>query len=165
MQGGSSSYIPSAFAWFDWDIVVVVRQSRVGSHTLFSTIGRLWFSQPQQQAPNNNYTAPGSRKRRGGGGQDLERGGGPRKEGVWKNSPFSINPPLGLPWVPLGFFFCPAGGVFGGFGGFSLGFWLLSWASWVSGLWPLASLLASGSAGFCLPFLAPHSNADRNLCN
>ena len=59
--------------------------------------------------------------------------------------------------------FASMGGIFGGFGGFFLGFWLLSWASWVSGLWPLASLLASGSAGFCLPFLAPHSNADQNL--
>ena len=44
MQGGFSSYIPTAFARFDWDIVVVVRQSCVGSHTLFSTIGRLWSS-------------------------------------------------------------------------------------------------------------------------
>ena len=44
MQGGSWSYSPAIFAWFDWDIVVVVRQSCVGSRTLFWTIGRLWSS-------------------------------------------------------------------------------------------------------------------------
>ena len=92
--------------------------------------------QQQQHSPNNRpqttTTQPPRSRKKGGSETRTWEGGWARKEAVWKNSPFSVNPPLGLPCVPLGFFFSR---VFLGLLAPKLGF---------LGFWPLASGFSPG---------------------
>ena len=106
--------------------------------------------------PKQQLHSPRKQKKKGGGGdQDLGRGVGPRKEGVWKNSPFSVNPPPGTPLCTLRFFFFPRRGCFWWFWGVFLGLLapklgLLGFLA--TGLWLLSCLLAL-LASVCLSWL------------
>ena len=95
--------------------------------------------------PKQQLHSPRKQKKEGGGEPGPGKGGGPGRRAYGKISPFSVNPPLGLPCVPLGFFFFPPPGVFlvvlGGFPWASgspklgfLGFWRLA-SGFSPGFW------------------------------
>ena len=126
-----------------------------------------WPPQGQGMGPKQQLHSPRKQKKKGGG-PGPGKGGGPRKEGVWKNSPFFRKPSPGTPLCTLRFFFFfPRRGCFWWFWGVFLG--LLAPKLGFLGFWPLASGFSPGFwlclASVCLSWLHPHSNADRNLCN